>query len=110
MRNEHYPDAWIILDIRFLEEKKSVRKILSSYNDELGVPVRWTLNSGIAKASKIKNIWKFTGNSGSIYYCDTNNYEINSYMKTALNIWYEYHVHKFDLIINIIELEDLERI
>jgi hypothetical protein len=67
MINDNYPDAWLILEIRSLGEKKSVRKIFSTYNDEFGVPARWTLNSGIVEASKSKNIWKFTGNSGGTY-------------------------------------------
>lgn len=104
MNNDYYPDAWVILEIRSLNEKKSVRKIFSTYNDEFGVPARWTLNSGIVEASKSKNIWKFTGNSDSTYYCDVNKYDLNSLMKVVLNSWHENNKMKID----VIELENIK--
>ena len=106
MINDYYPDAWVILEIRSLDQKKSVRKIFSSYNDEFSVPARWTLNSGIVKASKSQNIWKFTGNSGSTYYCDVNNYELNSLMKVVLRTWRENN----NLKIDVFELRDMKSI
>ena len=104
MINDNYPDAWLILEIRSLGEKKSVRKIFSTYNDEFGVPARWTLNSGIVEASKSKNIWKFTGKSGSTYYCDVNKYDLNSLMKVVLNSWRENNKIKID----VLELENIK--
>lgn len=106
MNNDYYPDAWVILEIRMLDEKKSVLKIFSTYNDEFGVPARWTLNSGIVEASKSKNIWKFAGNSGSIYYCDVNKYDLNSLMKVVLNSWCE----KNNVKIDVLELEDIKEV
>ena len=104
MIDEYYPDAWLILEMPSLGEKKSVRKIFSTYNDEFGVPARWTLNSGIVEASKSKNIWKFTGKSGSTYYCDVNKYDLNSLMKVVLNSWRENNKLKID----VLELENLK--
>lgn len=110
MKNIHFPNAWLVLDIHFLKEKRSVLKVLSSYNDELGVPAIWRLNSGIAQASKFNNTWTFIGSSGSIYYCDINNYEVNYLMKSALNGLHESYVNKSDLKIIILELCDLKEI
>lgn len=104
MINDYYPDAWVILEIHSHDEKKSARKILSTYNDEFGVPERWTLNSGIVEAKKSKNIWKFTGKSGSIYYCNVNKYDLNSLMKVVLNSWHENNKIK----INVIEMENIK--
>ena len=110
MKNHHFPGAWLILDIHFLEEKRSVLKILSSYNDGLEFPASWRLNSGIAKASKFNNTWTFIGSSASIYYCDINNYEMNSLMQSVLNGLHESYMNKSDLKIMILELNDLKEI
>jgi hypothetical protein len=58
------------------------------------------------EASKSKNIWKFTGNSGSTYYCDMDKYDLNSLMEVLLNSWRKNNKLKID----VIELENINGI
>lgn len=70
--SEYYPDGWILCEIR--GEKETFYKVFGSWRGGFAQGDSWRMNSGVTKCEKQGKVYKFSGHSGSAYYCHEDGY------------------------------------
>ena len=81
--SEYTPDRWLVLAIDTTKEK--VYKVFATWSGGYGGSDSWKLNSGIVRATLVKDRWEFDGSSGSVYSCHKDAYGTNGYGGAVLS-------------------------
>ena len=81
--SEYTPDRWTILRIH--APKEIIYKVFASWSGGYTGSDSWKLNSGITRATLVKDRWEFDGSSGSVYSCHQDAYGTNGYGQAVLN-------------------------
>ena len=74
----YYPDRWVIIEIDYNGDV--IRKVLAGWYGGFASGDSWKLSSGITDIKLEGDVYAFTNESGSIYYCHKNNNSMSSYM------------------------------
>lgn len=80
----HYPDKWVILEIKKTESETLYKVFGTWYGGYLGSD-SWRLNSGIENITEDRGILSFAGASGSSYICGRDQYGTNLYTRGILS-------------------------
>ena len=82
------PDGWFLIQVTAPTEK--YYRIFASWSGGYLDGDSWRMNSGITKCEYEDGIYKFYGNSGSIYSCHENNYgSVTAYNGNVLQNYIE---------------------
>jgi hypothetical protein len=81
--SEYTPDRWLVLAIDTPNEK--IYKVFATWSGGYGGSDSWKLNSGIVRATLVKDRWEFDGSSGSVYSCHKDSYGTNGYGGAVLS-------------------------
>lgn len=81
--SEYTPDRWCVLLITAPGVK--IYKVFASWSGGYTGSDSWKLNSGITRATLVKDRWEFDGSSGSVYSCHKDGYGTNGYGGAVLN-------------------------
>jgi len=77
--SDYHPDKWVGVKISGYEDSPPIYKIFACWYGGYAGSDSWKLNSGITKATLIKNCFQFEGSSGSVYFCSKSMYGISGY-------------------------------
>jgi len=76
--SQYFPDKWVVVNITG-PDRPVVYKVFACWYGGWAGSDSWQLNSGITRAMLDGNVYSFDGSSGSIYYCNRNDYGTNMY-------------------------------
>jgi len=85
--NEYTPDVWVVLEFNSPTLSQPLRKVFAGWYGGFAGSNSWQLNSGIASTQRSGDWLEFTGYSGSVYHCHTNNYHMSGLMHSVLHNW-----------------------
>lgn len=80
--SDYTPDRWLVLRIQATEV---LYKVFATWSGGYGGSDSWKLNSGIVRATPVKDSWEFDGSSGSVYRCYKDSYGTNGYGGAVLS-------------------------
>ena len=101
----HYtPDVWVVLE--FTTPAEITRKVFAGWYGGFAGSNSWQLNSGIVSTHRNGDWLEFTGYSGSVYRCHTNNYHMSSLMHGVLANWLKSADSQGDIQIKILTLDE----
>ena len=66
---EYNPESWVIIKIINDKTDKVLYKVFGSWRGNFVNSDSWRLNSGITRVGEQENLYIFSGESGSSYYC-----------------------------------------
>jgi hypothetical protein len=75
--SDYRPDRWTVLRIHATGE--IIYKVFASWSGGYTGSDSWKLNSGITRATLVRDSWEFDGSSGSVYSCHKDSYGTNGY-------------------------------
>jgi hypothetical protein len=75
--SDYTPDRWTVLRIHAPGE--TIYKVFASWSGGYAGSDSWKLNSGIVRATLVRDRWEFDGSSGSVYSCHQDAYGTNGY-------------------------------
>ena len=101
------PDTWVVLEFNTPKLETPTRKVFAGWYGGFAGSNSWQLNSGIASTHRDGNWLEFTGYSGSIYRCHTNNYHLSSLMHMVLSNWLKSAEERNDMQIRILSLDEV---
>lgn len=81
--SDYTPDRWLILAIGTANEV--IYKVFATWMGGYASSDSWKLNSGIVRATLVKDHWEFDGSSGSVYSCHQDAYGTNGYGGAVLS-------------------------
>jgi hypothetical protein len=81
--SDYTPDRWTVLRIHVPDQ--IIYKVFASWSGGYTGSDSWKLNSGITRATLVKDRWEFDGSSGSVYSCHQDAYGTNGYGQAVLN-------------------------
>jgi hypothetical protein len=81
--SEYSPDRWVI--VKIITPKEHLYKVFASWYGGYGGSDSWKMNSGITRATLVKDCWEFDGSSGSVYSCHKDYYGTNGYGGSVLS-------------------------
>ena len=67
--SEYNPESWVIIKIINDKTDKVLYKVFGSWRGNFVNSDSWRLNSGITRVGEQENLYIFSGESGSSYYC-----------------------------------------
>lgn len=76
--SQYFPDKWVVVKIT-RPDTEPLYKVFACWYGGWAGSDSWKLNSGITRAMLDGNVYSFDGSSGSIYYCNRNDYGTNMY-------------------------------
>jgi hypothetical protein len=75
--SDYTPDRWVI--VKIVTSKQHLYKVFASWYGGYSGSDSWKMNSGITRATLVKDCWEFDGSSGSVYRCHRDAYGTNGY-------------------------------
>jgi hypothetical protein len=81
--SDYTPDRWVI--VKITTPKEHLYKVFASWYGGYGGSDSWKMNSGITRATLVKDHWEFDGSSGSVYSCHKDYYGTNGYGGSVLS-------------------------
>jgi hypothetical protein len=81
--SDYTPDRWTV--IRIHTSGEVIYKVFASWSGGYAGSDSWKLNSGITRATLVKDRWEFDGSSGSVYSCHKDAYGTNGYGGVVLS-------------------------
>jgi hypothetical protein len=81
--SNYTPDRWTV--VRIHTPTEILYKVFASWSGGYGGSDSWKLNSGIVRATLVKDRWEFDGSSGSVYSCHQDAYGTNGYGSAVLS-------------------------
>jgi hypothetical protein len=75
--SDYRPDRWTVLRIHATGQ--IIYKVFASWSGGYTGSDSWKLNSGITRATLVRDSWEFDGSSGSVYSCHKDSYGTNGY-------------------------------
>jgi hypothetical protein len=82
--SDYTPDRWVVVKIS-RSNVDTIYKVFACWYGGYAGSDSWKLNSGITKATLMKDFYFFEGSSGSVYECHKNSYGTNMYGHGVLN-------------------------
>jgi hypothetical protein len=104
--NEYTPDVWVVLEFDAPDLETPTRKVFAGWYGGFAGSNSWQLNSGIISTHRTGDWLEFTGYSGSVYRCHTNNYHMSSLMHGVLANWLKQAEQRGDMQIRILTLDE----
>ena len=89
MSDDYKPDKWCVLKLITPAASPNVEdsihyRVYGSWYGGWAGSDSWRMNSGITKATLLDGFYAFDGFSGSLYYCDINQYGTSGYGGSVL--------------------------
>ena len=81
--SDYTPDRWVI--VKIVTSKQHLYKVFASWYGGYSGSDSWKMNSGITRATLVKDCWEFDGSSGSVYSCHQDSYGTNGYGGSVLS-------------------------
>jgi hypothetical protein len=76
--SEYTPDTWVVLRIVSIKDDNTIfYRLLSGWYGGYAGSDEWRLNSGIIKMEDIGSHWIVYGQSGSVYRCHKDSYQLS---------------------------------
>ncbi len=77
---EYNPDCWVVFRVNNPDLEKPCYKVFGGWYGGYLNGDSWKINSGIVRVEKDENLFKFYGESGSVYIVHNNSYKMSGYM------------------------------